>query len=202
MSLSRGVAIVVVMSASFAATLLRPHALAARPLDAEICKNLTTQRDELEARGVRQLAAAGPAGRTLTARQLADVRQFLDLEGQLRFRCPFDQVLAPLKEDVPDEPDPAPAAGPGEEPARNAPVAKSGEGTKKRPAPPKSRPDAKSGAAAAPASSDPKAAQAAPKSTTAPVARPAAKRTDDAYRPPSPGSGGSSTLDSQAKQVK
>jgi len=202
MSLSRAVATTVVTLAILAATPPLSHTVAARPLDPEACKTLTTQRDELEARGVRQLATAGPAGRTLTARQLADVRQFLDLEGQLRFRCPFDQVLAPLKEDVPEEPDPAASTTAGQEAARKAAPVKNEDTAKKRPAQPKPATTAKSGTAATPATTEPKAVQAAPQTKPAPVARPAAQPKDDAYRPPAPGTAGTSTLDSQSKQVK
>lgn len=173
----------------------------AKPLDAEICKNLTAQRDELETRGVRQIVTGGPAVAQHTPKQLADVRQFLDLEGQLRFRCPFDQSLAALKDDAPDEQegngapvtDSGTAATPKDAKTKKAPVAKNGKTN-----------SAKATAATDAATREPdgKAETTKREKKAAAAPRPAAKPKDDAYRPPAEGTAGSSTLDQQAKQAK
>ena len=76
-----------------------PGAAVAGPLDADACQQLAAQRDALEARGVRQLVVTGPpqARSQLSGDQIASVRQLMEIDGQLRFRCPLDRPVAALK---------------------------------------------------------------------------------------------------------
>ncbi|NOU05475.1 MAG: hypothetical protein HOO99_04760 [Hyphomicrobiaceae bacterium] len=96
----------------------------AAPLDGETCQRLNVQRQGLEARGVRQMVAVTPqqAKGQLSADQIANVRLLMEVDGQLRFRCPMDGSIAALKDDPPEEqtdgsPDPALPSG-----AKSAPL--------------------------------------------------------------------------------
>lgn len=179
-------------------------AVVAAPLDPEICRNLTTQRDELEARGVRQRVLAGPTA-GLAPHQLSEVRLLMDLDGQLRFRCPFDQSLATLKEDPPEEGEVS--ASPTDTPATAVQPPKLKSVAKKKPVrvAPAPTKDGGSGvekdiSAAAAVSQDSTSAPAQktlPRSRTGP-----AKKADDAFRPSSDGDRNGTPLNQQATQPK
>ena len=163
------------------------HVALAAPLDAEACGKLVQQRDALEARGVRQLVTSGPpqARGQLTPDQISHVRQLMDLDGQLRFRCPLDKPVAALKEDPPEEQVDGTSDGvaakaplPAKQKAKRAPTGQSGEAAKKA-----------AKATPAPAADTAQEVPAAPK-TAAVKATPkrSAVKADDAYKP-APASG-------------
>jgi hypothetical protein len=77
----------------------------AGPLDGPACTKLFTEAQALDAAGVAAILAKGPAASkgTLTREQRDQVRAYLDLVGQLRFRCPNDQPLVVLKPEPPED---------------------------------------------------------------------------------------------------
>jgi hypothetical protein len=88
--------------------LVVPGASAA-PLDADACQRIRNDVQALEKDGIRDLVSRGPqTGRGLAGAQLDKVRQLLDFDGQLRFRCAGAPIVA-LKEEPPQE-EPAEAA--------------------------------------------------------------------------------------------
>lgn len=87
----------------------------ARPLDAEACAKLKTQRDALAASGTREAFKQAPPARRLRVLEepAQRMRTLIELDGQLRFRCRIDlpiQTLRPeLLAETPDSVDGEPA---------------------------------------------------------------------------------------------
>ena len=179
-----------------------PHDAIARPLDADQCARLKTQRDALEATGVRTtMAAQVPPTRPLRSLDEANqrIRTIIQLDGQLRFRCNVDMPIPTLKPEllveVPDTVDgETPGAPAMKRPApqkrAKAEAAKSAVQDSGPVAPPNSNglvaPQRNKAAGAT-------AAQPAEKSTTGIAADPAVvkprpkqkSKSDDAFRAPS-----------------
>jgi hypothetical protein len=89
---------------AFGAVLAAGGAVAA-PLDPEACAKLKTSVAELEGQGVRDVLMRGPgARRSLDAGQVAKVRQLMDLDGQVRFRCVGERPFVALREEPPEDP--------------------------------------------------------------------------------------------------
>lgn len=164
----------------------------ARPLDLEQCARLKTQRDALEAAGVRSSMKSSPpprATRTLDEPNQR-IRTLIQLDGQLRFRCNIEMPIASLKPellvDVPDTVDGVAAT-----PAPKRPAPKR---TKAVSEPPATAPVPASSGVAAPqraktagATGGAAVAKATPPSTEPSVvkARPKPKtKLDDAFRAP------------------
>ena len=163
-----------------------------RPLEAEVCSKLKADLAALDQTGVREMLDKGPEAAKGAGRdQIRQVRQYLDLLGQVRFRCPLDSPLVTLRPEPPDDPAEAAAAGapieagspgitlpPGVAAATVAPA------VPKAPTVPKVKVVPKK-VAVVPAAGAPSAAAAAP-----PIARPAKAKAkpkvDDALRPAAP----------------
>jgi hypothetical protein len=147
----------------------------AAPLDAESCAKLKQQKDALAAAGVQEILRTPPAPGTpaLSGERAQQARAFIEIDGQLRFRCGMDLALPTLKPEPVEE-----FVDAGDTPAPPPPKVK-----KARPA----RPATQAVSNGADAKADPAAV-----ATTAPA--PAAKaakaqpkprpKADDAYRAP------------------
>ncbi|MBV1693212.1 MAG: hypothetical protein KGP27_02000 [Hyphomicrobiales bacterium] len=163
-----------------------PRDARAAPHDAATCASLKTEMGTLEAGGVRADMAKGPAAAkaSLPPARLQQIARLIEIEGQLRFRCPLEKPFVVLKDAAPEEGE-APAVVPPKkkvvsakkpgEPAKDGAV-KQATPKDAKPAPGKSQAAAKG---AAPAEGSGSAAKPA----TKPRPKPA---SDDAYRPPAP----------------
>lgn len=90
------------------------HTASARPLEPEACAKLKAELTALDEKGVRAMLEKGPeaAKSWLVSRdQIRQVRQYLDLLGQMRFRCPLDAPIVVLRPEQPLDPAEAAAAG-------------------------------------------------------------------------------------------
>jgi hypothetical protein len=63
--------------------------LHAKPLDKKTCKVLVTEKKSLTARGVAKQMAKGPlwAKENLTSAQLTQIKRYITVDEQLKFRC-------------------------------------------------------------------------------------------------------------------
>lgn len=86
---------------------------AAGPLDPEACGKLKGQLAGLDEQGVKAFIDKGPeaAKGTASKEQLRQVRQYFDLLGNFRFRCPQDTPFVVLKPLPPEDPAEVAAAG-------------------------------------------------------------------------------------------
>ncbi len=84
----------------------------AGPLDVAACAKLSADVKELDAKGINAILAKGPAATksTLSREQRDQLRSYLDMLGQLRFRCPNDQPLVTLRPEATTDPAEAAAA--------------------------------------------------------------------------------------------
>jgi hypothetical protein len=162
----------------------------ASPLPPEVCGNLRTEVQNLEQGGLRATIARGPesAKTSLTPEQLNHIRRLLDLDAQLKFRCPTDRAAVVLKdvaaEDNPDAPgySSETEVGGAVVPAKPKP-----KQVLAKPSVPKANPaNVETTTDASPAPTK-----------AAPRQKPAAK-TDDAYRPPTSGDVNGTPLQKQA----
>lgn len=170
--------------------------LVAKPLDAETCGRLKSERDGLEAAGARSALSEQPPSRPIKALDERSQRlaKLIQLDGVLRFRCGLDLPISSLKPEllieVPDTVD-------GEAVVKSVPRRPAAK-TVKTPA---ATDQAKPADAAVPApqrtksaaSKAVKPAPASPEAGEAPAAkvRPKAKaKVDDAYRPAPKSEGG------------
>ena len=90
------------------------HHAQSRPLEAEACAKLKADLTTLDEKGIREMLEKGPAAAKATSvsrEQIRQVRQYLDLLGQTRFRCPLDSPIVVLRPEQPDDPTEAAAAG-------------------------------------------------------------------------------------------
>ncbi len=85
----------------------------ARPLDPEACGKLRGELVILDEKGVKALIDKGPMAvkDTATKEQLRQVRQYFDLLGTFRFRCPQDQPIVVLRPEPVEDPSVIAAAG-------------------------------------------------------------------------------------------
>jgi hypothetical protein len=172
----------------------------ATPLAPEICENLRGEILALEQGGLRATITRGPetAKSTLTTEQLGYIRRLIDLDAQLKFRCPSDRAAALLKNVAPeDNPD---APGYSSETDVGGPGA-AAPGKAKQAPPKAARPKvegAPSQVTPPPAtSSDAATPSAKPTPRAKPLAKPVAK-TDDSYRPPTSGDTNGTPLQKQS----
>lgn len=86
------------------------------PLDEAVCKDLDAQQKQLELQGIKDDIAKGPewAKANLTMARLAVVKQYIEIEEQVAFRCPSLVVVSvpELAEPEAKVPEAAPAAKP------------------------------------------------------------------------------------------
>ena len=68
-------------------------------LDAETCRRLKSERDALEGAGLREIMTKGPdwAKTNLTKERMDQIRRFLTLEEDVRFRCPLGKARPELE---------------------------------------------------------------------------------------------------------
>lgn len=73
--------------------------LAATPLEDQACAALSTEREGLLSRGVKDDMAKGPewAKANLAPERMREVARLLDIEEQLAFRCPKSPLAQPAK---------------------------------------------------------------------------------------------------------
>jgi hypothetical protein len=137
----------------------------AEPLSKEACAAVEAEHAKLAAAGMPELVKKGPAWAkaNLGAAQIKDVARYIELEGDLLFRCGHDK----LRRGIDPAADGAEAAAPPPRPQR-----KPGGGTA-----------AKRQEAGQPAADGKAAAQPKPKPKPKPTPKPKAQ-VDDAYRPP------------------
>lgn len=192
----------------------------AGPLPPEQCTGLATALDQLDKAGVKALLEKGPAATrtSLTRDQRDSLRTYLNMLGEMRFRCPNEAPFVTLKQEPPEDPAETSAAAapieagspgitlpPGVAAAVLAPVApkkpavpKAAEKTaepkpakKQAPAKAVATPPAQAAPAAKPADAKPTPPVAAPvPQQAAAKPKPAAKpKVDDALRPATPADG-------------
>jgi hypothetical protein len=164
-----------------------PRDARAAPHDAATCASLKSEMSDLEAGGVRADMAKGPAAAkaSLPAARLQQIARLIEVEGQLRFRCPLEKPFVVLKEQQPED---------GEAPAVVPPKKKVASAKKKPGEAPKDgagKQTTLNNGKPAPGTSPAGAKGAAPAEGPGGQAKPAAKprpkpATDDAYRPPAP----------------
>ncbi len=167
-------------AAVLATTLDLPRPASAAPLDADSCGRLKSDLSSLEAAGVRADMAKGPADAKarLPQARLQQIARLIEIEGQLRFRCPLDKPFVVLKEPPPEEGEaPVKIPVPKKKTAAKQPEKQAdGEAPKKQPRPARKEPakEAGEGKGAAPV-----------KKAAAPAEQPARPKAkaDDAYRP-------------------
>jgi hypothetical protein len=149
-----------VFAAALSVLALLPLKTIAAPLDKAACAKLTVDMQNMKALEIDKLMEKGPAWAAshLTAADLSLIRQYIDLDEQMRFRCAAPGSLVHLKHIEEDD----------EEAARNNAQAgadadakkdQSGDGEQEAPATPDKREAAKT----------PKAKE--PKEGTAPASR-------------------------------
>lgn len=163
-----------------------PHPARAAPHDAATCASLKSEMSELETGGVRSDMARGPAAAkaSLPPARLQQIARLIEVEGQLRFRCPLEKPFVVLKDAAPEE-----AEAPVVAPPKKRVVGAKKAGEPEKGAPGKAAPKGQGKDAAKQASAKPAAAAkgAAPAAGTeakpAPKPRPKPAK-DDAYRPP------------------
>ena len=186
-----------------AVAFMSPVALA-RPLEAEACAKLKTDLTALDEQGVRAFLDKGPeAAKSSGREQIRQVRQYFDLLGQVRFRCPLDAPLVTLRPEPPEDPlegvsasapieagTPGITLPPGVAAATVAPLAAKAVAPKVKAAPKKAAAVPASGAPAptstvpTPTAPAPTAPQTAP--AAAPVKAKPKPKVDDALRPAPP----------------
>ncbi len=93
--------------------LLAAFGAEARPLDADACGKLKGEMAALDDKGVKALIEKGPVAvkDSVTKEQVRQIRQYFDLLGNFRFRCPQDTPLVVLKPEPVDDPAEIAAAG-------------------------------------------------------------------------------------------
>jgi hypothetical protein len=168
--------------------------VAATPLAPEICENLKSEVASLEQGGLRATIARGPdaAKSTLTPEQFGLVRRLIELDAQLKFRCPSDRAAALLKNVAPeDNPDAPGYSSETEVGGPTVPVQPKAKANPSRAA----RPKVEGPVASAPTGD---ATPVTPKPTprAKSVVNPVAK-SDDAYRPPASGDPNGTPLQAQ-----
>jgi len=109
--------------AAFAVLALLPHTAAAAPLDKNTCAKLALDMQNMKALDIDKLMEKGPAWAAshLPAADLSLIRQYIDLDEQMRFRCAAPGSLVHLKHIEEDD----------EEAARNNAAESAEAGTKK-----------------------------------------------------------------------
>lgn len=164
--------------------------LAAKPLDAETCERLKSERDGLEAAGTRSALSEQPPSRPMKAldERSQRIAKLIQLDGVLRFRCGLDLPISSLKPELLVE---VPDAVDGEAVVKPVPRKPAAKKAKAPPATDQANP----ANAVAPASQRTKSAAskatekpavASPEAAEVPTmkARPKVKaKVDDAYRP-------------------
>ena len=91
--------------AGFAGLPLLMGSALAGPLDPETCTKIKADVAILEAEGVRDVFARGAAARAvLDQTKLRKVKQLMDYDGQLRFRCASDRPFVVLRDEPPEDP--------------------------------------------------------------------------------------------------
>ena len=67
--------------------------------DAESCRRIKTEHDSLGASGIREMLPKGPewAKSNLTKERLEQIRRFLTLDEDMRFRCPLGKARPELE---------------------------------------------------------------------------------------------------------
>ena len=67
--------------------------------DAETCRKLKTEHDSMNASGLREMLAKGPdwAKSNLTKERMEQIKRFLALEEDVRFRCPLGKARPELE---------------------------------------------------------------------------------------------------------
>jgi hypothetical protein len=149
----------------------------ASPLAPEVCSNLRTEIHTLEQGGLRAAIARGTetAKSTLTTEQLGLIRRILDLDAQLKFRCPADTGGAT----VPVKPKPKPKTPKVASP-KAAPVAATDPAAEEQVAPNKvatrRKSEAKSDDAYRPPASGPVAAPLSGDASSVPLQKPQAAK--------------------------
>ena len=102
-----------------------PFSLAAEPLDKDACGRLQAEKQTLMVLGVDKQFAKGPewAKANLAGADLANIRRFLNVEEQLKFRCGLAIVTLKVTEEPDDgDDDNAEQAGAASAPGKAAPV--------------------------------------------------------------------------------
>ena len=96
--------------------------------DAETCRRIKSEHDSLGTSGIREMKARGPewAKTNLTKDRMEQIRRFIALEEDMRFRCPLGKARPEL-EAAENEAGSTTALQPGEQaPAAKAPPAAKG----------------------------------------------------------------------------
>jgi len=127
----------------------------AAPLDADTCAKLLEEHGQLEQAGVEADMAKGPewAKANLIPEKIERIRRFIEVEGQLLFRC-RQKSLVNLPQEIENDP--------------------AGDGKDKKAESPRVPPDA-AGKTKAPAATKKKSTQPAKKAAVQPAAKPAPK---------------------------
>ncbi len=175
-----------------AALVVAQMPLAAKPLDAETCGRLKSERDGLEAAGTRSALSEQPPSRPIRALDERSQRlaKLIQLDGVLRFRCGLDLPISSLKPEllveVPDTIEgeaivkPVPRKPAAKKARTPAATDQAKPADTELPVPRRTKSAASKAEKPAPVSPSPEAAEA----PTAKAARPKAKaKVDDAYRP-------------------
>jgi hypothetical protein len=101
--------------------------------DSETCRRIKAERDTLNGSGIREMMVKGPdwAKTNLTKERMEQIRRFIALEEDMRFRCPLGKARPEL-EQAESEAGATTALQPGEQaPASKAPPTTKGTGKSK-----------------------------------------------------------------------
>lgn len=170
------------MAAAAGAIMLSAAAAHAAMLDPETCRKLKTEHDSMNASGLREMLAKGPdwAKSNLTKERMDQLKRFLTVEEDVRFRCPLGKARPEL-EAAESEAGATTALQPGEAaPGAPAPPASAAAKPARKPKPP-----AKAAASDAEAQGSGSPGPAAQKSAASST-RTAAKKNAPAAAVPAP----------------